>query len=244
MTTTKSTIRASVAVIVADVLMLQSRLELPALQDLYATSSNGIVTLNLYSADAQVLWADALNIPVSTRSVHRYDNRSPIHTAYAERLGWSVHVKYDGPEQLGETLPPETVAVLEQIATADAVSLVAETVAALDEPSVPKRPPWSAYGPCAKCDVGAGEQCVFTRNFLGAGAGSPRQIAHQGRPLVEVVQQPTAEDLEAVNAALAAGYTPDPECGCDGKCRWCALMGCEACCDSYANGDHGVKAGA
>jgi hypothetical protein len=41
-----------------------------------------------------------------------------------------------------------------------------------------------------------------------------------------------------------ATYTPDPDCACDGKCRWCAHMGCEACCDSYANGDHGVKDGA
>jgi hypothetical protein len=64
---------------------------------------------------------------------------------------------------------------------------------AIVERVVPKRPPWSAYGPCSKCGVGAGEQCVFTRNFLGAGAGSPRQIAHQMRPLVEVTAQPTAE---------------------------------------------------
>src|SRR5690349_10055833 len=48
---------------------------------------------------------------------------------------------------------------------------------------VPKRPPWSAYGPCARCNVGAGEQCVFTRDFLASGKGSPRQIAHNGRPL-------------------------------------------------------------
>lgn len=50
-----------------------------------------------------------------------------------------------------------------------------------------------------------------------------------------------ADGIDAANAALAAGYTPDPACECDGKCRWCAHMGCEACCDSYANGDHGVR---
>lgn len=50
-----------------------------------------------------------------------------------------------------------------------------------------------------------------------------------------------AELHDAANAALATGYEPDPACECDGKCRWCAFWGCEACCDSYANGDHGVR---
>lgn len=45
----------------------------------------------------------------------------------------------------------------------------------------------------------------------------------------------------AANDALAAGYTPDPDCECDGKCRWCAHMGCETCCNAYMNGDHGVR---
>lgn len=50
-----------------------------------------------------------------------------------------------------------------------------------------------------------------------------------------------AEMVAATHAALAAGYTPDPHCECDGTCRWCAYWGCEACCDSYANPDHGVR---
>ena len=73
---------------------------------------------------------------------------------------------------------------------------VAETVAALDEPIVPKRPPWPAFGPCAKCGVAAGEQCVFTDNFSGSRIGDPRPIAHRMRPLVDVVPEPTAEAVD------------------------------------------------
>lgn len=32
----------------------------------------------------------------------------------------------------------------------------------------------------------------------------------------------------------------DPACACDGECGHCVMMGCEACCDSYA-GDHGAR---
>lgn len=46
--------------------------------------------------------------------------------------------------------------------------------------------------------------------------------------------------LGEADAALAAGYQPDPDCACDGKCRWCALWTCEHCCNSYA-AEHGVR---
>lgn len=65
--------------------------------------------------------------------------------------------------------------------------------------------------------------------------------------------QPSADQLMAelfaglltpaeADMVLAAGYDPDPDCACEGKCRWCAVMGCETCCDSYA-ADHGAKGG-
>lgn len=49
---------------------------------------------------------------------------------------------------------------------------------------------------------------------------------------------PTPADADA---ALVAGYRPDPDCECEAKCRWCALLGCETCCNGYMNGDHGVR---
>lgn len=88
---------------------------------------------------------------------------------------------------------------------ADAKQVVAEVVA--------KRPPWSAFGPCERCGVAAGEQCVFTRNFLGAGAGSPRQVAHNGRPLVEVQPEPVC-----LCGHADADHATDP--------RVCSVGGC------------------
>lgn len=46
------------------------------------------------------------------------------------------------------------------------------------------------------------------------------------------------------DAILASGYVPDPDCACEAKCRWCAALSCETCCDGYMNGDHGAKDGA
>lgn len=34
-------------------------------------------------------------------------------------------------------------------------------------------------------------------------------------------------------------YEVDPDCACGGRCKHCAAMGCEACCDGYS-ADHGV----
>lgn len=56
--------------------------------------------------------------------------------------------------------------------------------------------------------------------------------------------QPSAADAyEAATGTRPADYYVDPDCACDGQCKHCALMGCEACCDGYA-GDHGCKGGA
>lgn len=56
-------------------------------------------------------------------------------------------------------------------------------------------------------------------------------------------QATAADAFEAVYGTRPADYYQDPDCACDGKCKHCAQMGCEACCDGYA-GDHGCKDGA
>jgi hypothetical protein len=119
MSGTQTTTRASVAVILADLLVLQATAKLPDVDGMNASGSNGIVTIELPTVAAQVAWADGLGIDSRDRSTYHYVHRAPIHSAYAHRLGWSLHVTCSPDEApVVESLPAETVAALSEVAAA------------------------------------------------------------------------------------------------------------------------------
>lgn len=46
-------------------------------------------------------------------------------------------------------------------------------------------------------------------------------------------------EIKALYALFVDGvYEVDPACACEGKCKYCAAMGCEACCEGYS-AEHG-----
>lgn len=189
-----TTTRAPIAVILADLLVTQSQQKLPEVHAMGATSSNGIVSLDFADLAAYAAWADALGVDEKDRYRHTYTNRSPLHTAFGKRLGWSLQLTFNEPDApAGDELPAETVAALSEVAaTADAAVIVAETLAEpapvdlkahdygfyQDVPSI-----WTRYGNCATCGAAPGEACMTVH----VAPAAVRLTAHFTRPLSEGV---------------------------------------------------------
>lgn len=170
--------RVSIGEVIESLMALQRLYKLAELVGVNVQDGNGSVSLRVKSAEDLAAWADALNCGPFGRHVSRYPDRAPIHSAWTASLGWHISVTYYEPEL------PET--------QADADVLVAETVAALDEPA---KPPAYNFPPmhCGQLRVHA-PHLTAEDPAPGQAPGHADLIRFcDGRTLVEVVPQPNAE---------------------------------------------------
>lgn len=106
--------RSPIAVILADLLVVQSQQKLPAWLSVNAGAHNPVVSIECFTGADLLAWHEVLGGDDMRRHTSfRVDGVS--YSALVDRLGWVVSLRAHEPWTQPESLPAETVAALSEV---------------------------------------------------------------------------------------------------------------------------------
>jgi hypothetical protein len=104
----------SAVAILADLILMQSRMGLPEPHSVHLFGSNLCAEFDVADFDQVHAWHAAFSVEDWHLSTSRFTDRGPIHSTYTDRLGWRVRVTAAMPSE--SEVVPLPAATLDQLA--------------------------------------------------------------------------------------------------------------------------------